>query len=180
MNNVIIFWYLKISNTDINDRSQLFITVKSHFPSSYLGQSSSLCWFESMHLQHQTWSPSSQSLLCVRCPESQRGFIQEPKKPFNLFFFNLIFIVFFFPLPFSTLLPHSTEQSPHCCPCPRVLFPFCLIPRPPNLPSPNSCRLFSIYESVSVLLFSSVCSLASAYEWKHMVLSFSDWLISLV
>ena len=40
-----------------------------------------------------------------------------------LFFFDLIFIVFF-PLPFSPHVPSSPQQSPHCCPCPWVLFPF--------------------------------------------------------
>ena len=44
------------------------------------------------------------------------------------FFFHLIFIVFF-PLPFSPLMPRSSQQSPHCCPCPWVLFPFCSIPQ---------------------------------------------------
>ena len=66
---------------------------------------------------------------------------------------NLIFIVFF-PLPFTSLIPPTPQQSPHCCPCPWVLFPFCSVPPPLNspLPPPTSCQLLSIYESVSVLL----------------------------
>ena len=44
---------------------------------------------------------------------------------------------------------------------------------------PTSCHLFSIYESVFVLLVSSVCSLGSTYEWDHMVFVISDWLFSL-
>ena len=39
-------------------------------------------------------------------------------------YFYLIFTVFF-PLPFSTLVSPSPQQSAHCCPCPWVLFPFC-------------------------------------------------------
>ena len=39
--------------------------------------------------------------------------------------------------------------------------------------------LLSIYECVSILFVSLVCSLDFTYECNHMVLSFSDWLISL-
>ena len=50
--------------------------------------------------------------------------------PFNLF------SLYFFPLAFVCFIPTSPlpPQSPHCCPCPRVLFPFWWIPPPPNLP----------------------------------------------
>ena len=37
-------------------------------------------------------------------------------------FFKLF--LYFFPLPFSPIIPTSPpQQSPHCCPCPWVLFP---------------------------------------------------------
>ena len=42
------------------------------------------------------------------------------------FFLNLVFIVFF-PLPFSPLILPSPQQSPHCCLCPQILFPFCSV-----------------------------------------------------
>ena len=49
-----------------------------------------------------------------------------------------------------------------------------------SLPAPTQAvRLLSFYESVSILLVSSVCSFESTYEWNHRCLSFSDWLISL-
>ena len=58
-------------------------------------------------------------------------------------------------------------QSPHYYPCPWVLFPFCSIPPPPNLPT--QCCQHTLYLWVSVLLFSS---LDSIYEWNHMVFVF--------
>ena len=61
-----------------------------------------------------------------------------------------------------------------------VLFPFCSIPSTPNHPhpAPTSCHLLSIYESVFVLLVSSVCSLDSTYKWNHMIFVLL-WLTSL-
>ena len=48
------------------------------------------------------------------------------------------------------------------------------------IPSPTLTDiLLSIYASVSISLLSSICSLDSTYERNHMVLPFSDWLISL-
>ena len=44
---------------------------------------------------------------------------------------------------------------------------------------PNSCHLFSIYESVSIFLVSSVCSLDSTVSKNIWYLSLSDWFISL-
>ena len=90
---------------------------------------------------------------------------------FILFFYHIIFIIFF-PLPFSPLIPPSPQQSPLCCLRPWVLFPFCSIPPYPKFPTPPSCHLLSIYESISVLLVSSVCLLDSKYEWNHMVFVF--------
>ena len=53
------------------------------------------------------------------------------------FIFNLIFIAFFHYL----LVPlYCPQQSPHCCPCPWVLFLFCSISVHPNLPQPTSCH----------------------------------------
>ena len=78
---------------------------------------------------------------------------------------------------------HITPYSPfpllssHCCPHPRVLFPFPSIPLPPALPT-SSCQPAIIHESVSILLVSSACSLDSTNEWNHVVFV-SDWLISL-
>ena len=39
-------------------------------------------------------------------------------------------------------------------------------------PAPWAVILLSVYESVSILLVSSVCSLDSTYEWNHMLLVF--------
>ena len=77
---------------------------------------------------------------------------------FFLFFTILHFIVFYSIAIYhpNVPLPHP-PQLPHCCPCPWVLFPFCLISS--TLTSPHhSCHLFSIYKSVSVVLVSSTCS----------------------
>ena len=45
-------------------------------------------------------------------------------------YFFLIFLLYFFPLPFSPLIPPPPPppplQSPHCCPCLRVLYSFCI------------------------------------------------------
>ena len=64
-------------------------------------------------------------------------------------------------LPFSPLIPPTPQQSPHCSPCPRVLFPFCSIP-PSHLPL-TSCHP-ALYESVPIFLISPVSSLDSTYE----------------
>ena len=49
----------------------------------------------------------------------------------------------------------------------------------PQSPSPlTAVSLFSVHESVSILIVSLFCSLDSTYEWNHMVLGFLDWLIS--
>ena len=82
----------------------------------------------------------------------------------------------FFTLPF----PYSPSplQSPHCCPCPWVLFLFALFLH--LLTSPTNNHHPPLYESVSILPVNSVCSLDSIYEWNHIwYLSFPDWLISL-
>ena len=75
-----------------------------------------------------------------------------------------------FSLPFSLLILLFPLQSPHCCPCPWVLFPFGSAPPPPNLPI--AFILLYSYESVSVLLVSSVCLLDSTHEWNHVVYVF--------
>ena len=81
--------------------------------------------------------------------------------------------VVFFPSPFSPLIPHSPLQSPHCCPCPWVLFPFPSIPPPP--PSPSLSCHSAVHESVFILLV----SLFIRFHIWEKYLSFSDWLISL-
>ena len=91
--------------------------------------------------------------------------------------FLLFNIVALFPLPCSLHIPLS-QQSPHCCPCPWVLFPFLFNPSTPSPPLLN-CHLLSIYESVPIFLVSSVCSLDSTYYEIIWYLFFSDWLISL-
>ena len=57
---------------------------------------------------------------------------------------------------------------------------FLLCPSNPYIcPTPRAVSLLSIYESISVLLVCSISSLDFTCEWNHMVLSISDWLISL-
>ena len=98
---------------------------------------------------------------------------------FKAFIFRIIFIVFFCitiylvplyplsPTPITTLLSMSIS-----------LFSFFLNPSIPYCSPRLAVILFSIYESVSILLVSSVCSLFHMSEiiWY---LSFSDWLMSL-
>ena len=94
----------------------------------------------------------------------------------KLFFFFciLLIVTVFFPLPCSPFLLPFPLQSPHCCPCPWVLFPLCSIPPPTNLPRTlTSCHLLSIYESVPIFLDSPVCSSGSTYERNHMVFVFA-------
>ena len=69
--------------------------------------------------------------------------------------YNLISLSFkcnlyciFFPWSSSPLTPSFPQQSPHCCPCPWVLFSFSSIPPPPPLPSLLAFILFSIYGPV--------------------------------
>ena len=47
------------------------------------------------------------------------------------------FFIVFFPLPFSSLIPLHPLQSPHCCPCSWIVFPFCSVP---PLPLPLNCH----------------------------------------
>ena len=89
----------------------------------------------------------------------------------NLCFWeNKAFINFFNCVFLNTIYCSYTPsypQSPYCRLCPWVLFPFCLMCPPPN-PIPSiALILLSIYESVSILLISSVCSLVSTCEWNH-------------
>ena len=93
------------------------------------------------------------------------------------FFFNCTFSITinppytFFPLQASP----APLQLPHCCPW--VLFLFCWIPAPTQLP--RAVSLLSIYESVSI------CVLVQFVHWIPHVreticyLTLSDWLISL-
>ena len=51
-------------------------------------------------------------------------------------------------------------------------------PVPHPLPSDSCQSVPCVHASVSILFVSLFCSLDSTYEWDHMYLSFSDWLIS--
>ena len=87
-----------------------------------------------------------------------QGFIEQRRRYTSLsfspcriaffFFFNL-FIFVIFPLPFNPLKLPAPLQSPHCCPCPWVLFSFSSIP--PPLTSPQ--YLLSCSLSMSLSLF---------------------------
>ena len=90
--------------------------------------------------------------------------------PLSHSFFK-IFLLFYFPLSFSPLIIPSPLQSPHCCPCPWVFFPFTQSLHSLACP-PFAVSLLSIYESVSILLATSVCSLDSTHKWNHMVFTF--------
>ena len=95
---------------------------------------------------------------------------------------DTLFFIAFFHYHLSTLYPlpppsiPSPLQRPHCCLCPWVLSLFSLllntsIPNP-QPPTPRAVSLLCSYESVSILLVSSVCSLDSTYEWDRMVFDF--------
>ena len=45
-------------------------------------------------------------------------------------------------------------------------------PSPTSFPSYSCKSVLCIYESISLLCVSSVCSLGSTYKWNHMVLVF--------
>ena len=83
--------------------------------------------------------------------------------------------LYFFPLPFSPLITPYSQQSLHCCPCPRVLFPFCSLPPLPT----TSCHLLSIYESVPFSLLVQFVHQIPHIREIIWYLSFSAWLISL-
>ena len=94
-----------------------------------------------------------------------------------IFLFSLYCI---FSITIYSPYPSSPQQSPHCCPCPWVLFPFFLNPSTPHLPPLHS--LSSCSPSMSL----SPCSLL--VQFVHQIpymseivwyLSLSDWLISL-
>ena len=53
---------------------------------------------------------------------------------FLIHFFNYKIFIIYFPLPFNPLIRPSPQQSPHCWPCPQVLFPFCSVPPPSPFP----------------------------------------------
>ena len=67
--------------------------------------------------------------------------------PEAILLFYLIFIVFF-PLPFSSYIPPSPQQSPHCCPCPWVL---------------SLCPSVSLSLSLSLSFFCSIPSTVSTF-----------------
>ena len=92
--------------------------------------------------------------------------------------FYVIFIIFF-PLPLSPLIPPSPQKSPHCCPCPWVLLPFCSIP-----PSPHFLPPLAVICSPSMSLPLFCLLVQFIHSILHMseiiwYLSFPDWLISL-
>ena len=60
-------------------------------------------------------------------------------RPFSVLFLNLKnfkSLLYFFPFPCSPLICPCTQQTPHCGPCPSVLFPFCSNPAPSSLAPP--------------------------------------------
>ena len=83
--------------------------------------------------------------------------------------------LYFFTLPFSPLITPYSQQSLHCCPCPRALFPFCSLPPLPT----TSCHLLSIYESVPFSLLVQFVHQIPHIREIIRYLSFSAWLISL-
>ena len=91
-------------------------------------------------------------------------------------FFDFVFLTYFgFSLPVIPLIHSFTSthplppQSPDCCTYLWVLYCFYLIS---PLPTPRVVNLLSMYESVSIMLVSFVCSLGSTYEWNHRVFVF--------
>ena len=85
--------------------------------------------------------------------------------PSFFFFFLISSLLPFFPLSFSPLIPPPTSNH-HTVVHVHESFFFLLGPSTPNLPAPLTGILLPIYESVSVLLISSVCSLDSTQEWN--------------
>ena len=57
--------------------------------------------------------------------------------------------IVFFHYHLVPLSPTHALQSPHCCPCPWVLSPFCSVPSPPD--PTTAVALLSIYESAPIL-----------------------------
>ena len=99
---------------------------------------------------------------------------QEPllvflfSKHFLMFFiFTVFFPLLFSPLILSPTLPCNHQPVIHVH---ESFFP--LAWSLPPLPPAIAAILLSIYESVSMLHVSSVCSLDSTYEWNHIVLVF--------
>ena len=100
--------------------------------------------------------PSTGDLACNPglCPEwewnqqpfgSQAGGPStELDQPGLFFFFFLVYLLYFFPLSFTPLIALSPLQSPHCCPCPWVLFP--------STPPPVVIIILSMSLSVFCLL----------------------------
>ena len=100
----------------------------------------------------------------------------------NIFIFNFYLFIFscIFPLSFICTVPSSPSTHPslpsnhhtvvHIHEFFLSFFPS--IPLPASIPSPRVISLLSIYESVSILLISSVCLLDSTYEGNHMVFVF--------
>ena len=98
---------------------------------------------------------------------------------FSFILFFQFFKCIFFLLPFSPLTPSLPQQSPHCCLCPWVFFPFSLIPPPPSLPHHLlSSGPLSMNLSLFCLLVQFLCYIPYMSEiiWH---LSCSVWLISL-
>ena len=88
---------------------------------------------------------------------------QQASISMSLFFFSfvLIFTVLFFPSPFSALIFPSPQPSPHCCPCPWVLFPFSSTLPPLTFPcaAPRSCHpALHLWFCLCLICFYVVCS----------------------
>ena len=87
------------------------------------------------------------------------------------YWFYCIFSITIYPPYILSHLHLSHPQLPHCCLCPWDLFLFyCIPPLLSPLQELSACSLN--YGFVCILLVISVCSLASTYEWTHMVFVF--------
>ena len=85
--------------------------------------------------------------------------------------FNFVFYFYcVFPLPFILLIPLPLPTITTLLSMSLTSF-FLFAPSLYHL-NPQSCHLLSVYEPVSILLVSSVCSLDSTYEWNYKVFVF--------
>ena len=119
---------------EIRNLIWLIIHIRVHLPQ----WSVSLYWKESFHIKYEQ-SPwqffvSDFNLLIFAV------FLWMPRKllwliSIMLFIFIFSFLLYFFRYHLVPLYPFP-QQSPHCCPCSWVLFPFCSIRPPLILPLP--------------------------------------------
>lgn len=87
--------------------------------------------------------------------------------PKSVYIHHHLFSIYPFRPPFP-LFPGNHHIIVHeVSPRPSL---FCLIPSPPLQTMPSvPVSMFSIYESVTILLVTSFCSLNSIHQWNHMI-----------